>query len=89
MGLLLAWGGTALLVNPAAGRVADSSSVSGGVVDQVALWLLFAAVVGIVVFWEKQPLGSLWLKPLEWQSLGWASVLTVFSIMPAGSRWWE
>ena len=81
VGLLLAWGGTALLVSPAAGLVGDSSSVSGGVVGQVALWLLFAAVVGIVVFWEKQPLRSLWLKPLEWQSLGWASVLTLFSIL--------
>ena len=80
VGLLLAWSGTALLVSPAAELVADSSSVSGGVLGQVGLWLLFAAVVGIVIFWEKQPLRSLWLQPLEWQSLGWASVLTLFSL---------
>ena len=30
-------------------------------------WLLAATVVAIVLFWEKQPLGSLWLQPFRWQ----------------------
>jgi CAAX protease family protein len=30
-----------------------------------------------VLFWEKQPLASLWLKPFRWESVGWALVLVV------------
>jgi membrane protease YdiL (CAAX protease family) len=50
------------------------------------LWILFAAVLGIVFLWEKQPLSTLWLKPLEWQSVAWAVVLVLASnlvIFPA------
>ena len=74
-GLLIAWGGTALLVSPVVQSATDASSTVTGIVGQIALWLLCAAVVGIVVYWEKRPLTSLWLKPFQWQSLAWAGVL--------------
>ena len=46
-------------------------------IGQVILWALAAAVLAVVLFWEKQPLASLWLKPFQWQSIGWALVLVV------------
>lgn len=59
----------------------DASSTLSGIVGQIALWLLCAAVVGIVVYWEKRPLTSLWLKPFQWQSFAWAGVLVFVSIL--------
>lgn len=44
---------------------------------QAALWLLCAAIVGIVMLWERRPLSSLWLKPWKWQTLAWAGALIV------------
>jgi membrane protease YdiL (CAAX protease family) len=81
VGLLLVWGGAVLLVSPAATPAMDSSSVSGALLAQVAMWVLFVAVVGIVIFWEQQPPESLWLKPLQWQTFAWASLLALFSIV--------
>jgi len=81
VGLLVAWGGTALLVSPVAQFLGDSSSIVVGVLGQAVLWLLCAAVLGIVVCWEKKPLVSLWLQPFQWQSLVWAGVLIVGSIV--------
>jgi membrane protease YdiL (CAAX protease family) len=80
VGLLVAWGGTALLVSPAAQFLGDPSSLLVSVLGQVALWLLCAAVIGIVLFWERKPLESLWLRPWQWQSIAWAGVLVVASI---------
>jgi membrane protease YdiL (CAAX protease family) len=81
VGLLVAWGGTALLVSPFARFPGDPSSVVTKCLGQAALWLLFAAVIGIVVLWEKQPLASLWLRPFRWQSLAWAGLLVLASIL--------
>jgi membrane protease YdiL (CAAX protease family) len=80
-GLLVAWGGTALLVSPVVRSATNASSTLTGIVGQIAMWLLCAAVVGIVVYWEKRPLTSLWLKPLQWQSFAWAGVLVLVSIL--------
>jgi membrane protease YdiL (CAAX protease family) len=44
-------------------------------VGQVLFWALTAAVVAIVLFWEKQSFRSLWLQPFRWQSIGWGLVL--------------
>jgi membrane protease YdiL (CAAX protease family) len=75
VGLLVAWGGTAFLVSPAATFLADPSSPAMTVLGQAGLWLVCAAVIGIVVFWEKRPLTSLWLRPYQWQSIAWAGAL--------------
>ena len=81
VGLLIAWGGTALLVSPAAGFFGDPASIVTRCLGQAALWLLLAAIVGLVVFWEKQPLASLWLRPLQWQSVAWGGLLVLASIL--------
>ena len=78
---MVAWGGTALLVSPAVRLVGDSSSVGIRFLEQVALWLLCGGVIGIVVFWEKRSLDSLWVRPFEWASLVWAGVLVVGTIV--------
>jgi uncharacterized protein len=80
-GLLVAWGGTAVLVSPLARLATDATSALTGILGQIALWLLCATVVGIVIFWEKRPLESLWLKPFQWQSLAWAGVLVLVSLL--------
>lgn len=64
VGLLVAWGGTAPLVSPAARLLANPSSLVTKCLEQAILWLVCGALVGIVVLWEKQPLASLWLRPL-------------------------
>jgi membrane protease YdiL (CAAX protease family) len=80
VGLLIAWGGTAMLVTPTAVRLL-SPSVAGRVIGQAAMWLLFAVVVAIVVRWERQPLSSLWLRPFGWQSVAWAAALVAAHIV--------
>ena len=79
--LLIAWSGTALLVSLVVQSATIASSTLTGIVGQIALWLLCAALVWIVVYWEKRPLTSLWLKPLQWQSFAWAGVLILVSIL--------
>ena len=81
VGLSVAWGGTALLVSPVARSLADPTSAVVSLLGQAALWLLCAAVVGVVLFWERKPLASLWLKPFRWQSLAWSGVLICGSII--------
>ena len=81
IGLLVAWGGTALLVSPVARSLGSPSSIVAKCLGQAALWLLFAAVIGIVVLWEKQPLASLWLRPFHWQSTAWAGLLVLAHIL--------
>jgi uncharacterized protein len=76
-GLAIAWGGTALLLSPAARLLGDPARLQTALIVQSLLWILAAAVVAIVLFWEKQPLASLWLKPFRWESVGWALVLVV------------
>ena len=85
MGLLIVWGGTALLISPAAGSRSASISVTAGCIGQLALWMLFAAVLLIVCLWEKQPVSSLWLKPFRWQTLAWSAALVlaiIFLLFP-------
>jgi hypothetical protein len=47
---------------------------------QIALWALFAAVLGVVILWEEQSLGSLWLQALHWESVAWGLAFTVFTL---------
>src|SRR5215471_17975659 len=73
--LAVAWGGTATLLSPASRGLDAPSQPAMALVGQVLFWALAAAVVAIVLFWEKQPLRSLWLQPFRWQSIGWGLVL--------------
>jgi membrane protease YdiL (CAAX protease family) len=79
-GLLVAWGGTALLVSPAARILGNPSSTISALLGQLVFWLLGASVLAIVVFWERQPLSSLWLKPVRWPSIAWGLLLALVLI---------
>lgn len=68
-------GGTALLISPLARSLGDPSRLSLALVGEALFWALAAAVVASVLFWEKQPLRSLWLQPFRWQSIAWGLVL--------------
>jgi membrane protease YdiL (CAAX protease family) len=46
---------------------------------QALLWALAAAVVAIVLFWERKPLASLWLQPFRWQSIAWGLALVAIN----------
>ena len=74
-GLVVAWGGTALLVSPLARGLDDPSRLPIALVGQAMFWVLAAAVVASVLFWEKQPLRSLWLQQFRWQSIAWGLLL--------------
>jgi membrane protease YdiL (CAAX protease family) len=86
-GLTIAWGGTVLLVSPAARRLGNPTDLSTALIGQLLLWLLAAAIVMIVLLWEKQTLRSLWLPPFRWQSIAWGLSLAVVYyavLFPAG-----
>jgi uncharacterized protein len=74
-GLAVAWGGTALLVSPAARLLGPSDRLSTQILGQLAFWAVFAIVIAIVLYWEKQPLASLGLRPVRWSSIGWGLLL--------------
>lgn len=74
-GLALAWVGTALLISPAARRLDDPSRLSLALVGQAVFSALAAAVIAIVLLWEKQPLRSLWLQQIRWPSIAWGFLL--------------
>lgn len=89
-GLAIAWGGTALLISPAAVRLfGNSSNLPMAFVGQALMWVLAAAIVAIVLFWERQPLASLWVKPLRWQSLAWGLALVAinYAVIFPVSEW--
>jgi membrane protease YdiL (CAAX protease family) len=71
----LPWGGTALLISPLTRNLDDPMRLPLALVGQVLFWALAAAVVASVLFWEKQPLRSLWLQPFRWQSIAWGLIL--------------
>lgn len=81
VGLFVAWGCTALLVSKVGRPRGDTSSTVDDIIGLAAMWLLCVAAVGIVVFWERRPLASLWLAPFQWLSLAWAGVLVAGSIV--------
>jgi membrane protease YdiL (CAAX protease family) len=86
VGLLVAWGGTALLASPVGRLLGNQEKIATKCREQVALWILFGMVIANVVLWEKQPLESLWLRPLEWSSLAWGlalAVATIWVVIPA------
>jgi uncharacterized protein len=88
-GLALAWGGTALLISPLARNLDDPSRLPLALVGQALFWALVAAVVASVLFWEKQPLRSLWLQQFRWQSIAWGLLLVAayYTILWPSGEW--
>lgn len=68
MGLLIAFGGVGALVSPLGRYLGPNDRVATNVRAQVVLWLLAAAILGVVLLWEGERLASLWLRPLHWSS---------------------
>jgi membrane protease YdiL (CAAX protease family) len=86
LGLTVAFGGTALLVSPAARALGAPDRLATKCLELAVLWALFAAVLAIVLLVEGKPLASLWLRPLHWSSLAWGlafAVAKVRAIIPA------
>src|SRR5215831_17892071 len=79
-GLGIAWGGTALLVSPVGRLLGDPERIATKCLGQLALWTLFAGVLGVVILWEQQPLSSLWLQSLRWESVAWGLAFTAFTL---------
>jgi hypothetical protein len=86
-GLTVAWGGTALLLSPAARVLGDENRLLRAIISLAVLWSLTVAVLAIVLLWERQPLASLWLRRFRWTSIGWGLLLVVAHyavFMPVG-----
>lgn len=79
-GLTIAWGGTALLVNPARPLFGTAETLFKLMLYEAALWFLLASVGAIIWFWEKLPLTSIGLQPFRWQTLFWAAALVIFTV---------
>ena len=67
-GLAVAWGGTILLTSPLASGLDDPARPLAALAGQALFWVLAVAVLAIVVFWERQPIASLWLTRSRWRS---------------------
>jgi len=72
---VVVWVGTALLVSPLARALDDPARLAKALVGQALFCALAVAVVGSVLFWERQPLRSLWLQQFHWQSILWGLLL--------------
>src|SRR2546426_3354850 len=86
VGLTVAWGGPLVLLSPADRLLGAPGRISTMILEQLVLWGLVGVIVAIVIFWEKQPLASLSLRPFRWSSLGWGlllAVVTIYVIMPS------
>jgi hypothetical protein len=59
IGLAIAIGGPALLVSPAHRLLGDAQILQTRLLDQLILWGLFGAIIGLVVLWERRPLNSI------------------------------
>ena len=86
VGLTLAWGGTVLLLSPANRLLGPPDRLATKLLGQLVLWILLGMVAAIVVFWEKQPLASIGLRPFHWSSLAWGLALAaamIYVVMPS------
>ena len=75
-GLAVASSGTALLISPVARSLDDPSRLVNALIGQGLFWAIAAALIASVLFWEKQPIQSIWLQRFRWRSVAWGIVLT-------------
>ena len=84
-GLAVAWGGVLLLLGPVGPLLGPPERLLTEILAQLFLWLLAGLIVTIVIYWERQPLSSLNLRPLHWSSITWGLLLAVvvrYVVMP-------
>lgn len=79
-GLVLAFGGMAWLAGPASRVLGDPALLRTRILGQLALFGLGAALLAIVLLWERQPLASLWLRPLAWRSLALGALFAALQL---------
>lgn len=75
LGLCVAMGGPILLASEAGKILGDPHRLATNLLGQLILWALVALILALVVFWEKQPLRSIGLRPLGWSSVLWGLAL--------------
>ena len=83
VGLAIALAGPALPIAELIAHAGAPSSIAAG---SLALWLLLAALVAIVLRWERRDLGSIGLRRPGWRSLAWgvaAAAVLLFVVSPA------
>ena len=84
IGLAIAIGGPALLVSPAHSILGDAQALQTRLLDQLILWGLFGAIIGLVVFWERRPLVSIGWHGLRRSSFAWGFALCAFYMWVLG-----
>lgn len=77
-GLCLAIGGPPSIASFGDRLFGNYESLISKIIQQIVLALLFVAVLVIVMFWERQPLNSIGLHPLRWQSILWGLIFAGF-----------
>ena len=86
VGLIVAWGGVAALISPAAvWLLGPSDRLTTQVLGELVLWALLGIIVCVVIFWEKQTLASMGLRPFRWASVVWGfglAAATMCVVMP-------
>lgn len=80
IGICVALGAPILLASFGDKIYSNSNSLIGKVLQQIILVIILFIVVVIVVFWEQQPLSSLGLHSLRWQSILWGLIFAGFLI---------
>jgi uncharacterized protein len=79
-GLCFALGGPALIASYGNKLFDNSESPIAKILQQIVLAICCLVVMGVVIFWERQPLSSIGLHPLRWQSILWGFTFAGFLI---------
>jgi membrane protease YdiL (CAAX protease family) len=79
LGLAVVFGGPLLLVTPAQRLLGPPGRLRTQALEQLAMWVLLAAVLYIVLALEGRPLASIGLRPFHWTSL--ASGLALAAVL--------
>ena len=77
IGLIVAIFGPMLLAGPFAKLFANPNAFKIKILGQLSMWLLFAAILSVILFWEKLPLSSIGYGPLSWKSVAFGAGLSL------------
>lgn len=75
VGLVIAFGGTALLASPASRVLGPAESLRTRLLEQLVLWLIGIAVAVVALEWEGKPPSFFGLRPFHWSSIAWGLAL--------------
>jgi membrane protease YdiL (CAAX protease family) len=82
-GLVVAFGGPAVLLSPADRLLGSPERLATKVLEELMLWAFLAIIFAIVILWEKKTLASMWIRPLAWSSFAWGLLLAAATIYVA------